>query len=154
MQLHILNQNPDSVIAPCFKVEPQSDGFYPLTSFECLYKGLQSLFDNNEFDDGKQGENTLIYLFSDAKPVDSKTYENVFETMQNYPSYKNAAKYIAFVDEKEDKYNKHTIKFVDYKAEKIIQMIDIPGEISKLQMTFFSNFSSPDENERYDRIFI
>lgn len=154
MQLHILNEKPENIGAPHIKVEPQTDGFYSVTSFTCLYKGLKYLFENKKIMDKKQGKNTFVFLFSDAKPVDGNEYKEVLDSIQQCVEFKNSIKYVGFVEDEMDKYNKYTIRFVDYKADQIVRVSEIPGEIRKLQMTFFSDQVSQIENARYDQIFV
>lgn len=154
MQLHKVNEKPDNIGAPHIKVEPQADGLYLITSFGCLYKGLKILFDNKKISDGKQGKNTFIFLFTDAKPVDQKEYNAAYEAIQNCTGFKNAIKYVGYVEDDSDKFNRETVKFVDYKADHIVRASEMSGKISKLQMTFFSDFTSQSENAKYDQIFV
>lgn len=154
MQLHKINEKPDNIGAPHIKVEPQADGLYLITSFGCLYKGLKYLFDNKKISDSNQGKNTFIFLFSDAKPVDEKEYNAAYEAIQSCTGFKNATKYVGFVEDDSDKFNRETVKFVDYKADHIVRASEMSGEISKLQMTFFSDFTSPSDNAKYDQIFV
>ena len=93
-KMHLIKTNraPGDIEALNIKVEPMEDGFYLVTSFACLYRGLQYLFSKKTIADEKQGKNTYIFLFSDAKPVDGKEYESVFEQIQNCIEFKNAAK--------------------------------------------------------------
>lgn len=154
MQLHKLCEKIGNVGTPHLKVEPQEDGFYRVTSFSHLYSSLSYLFERQVINDSSQGKNTFIFLFSDAKPVDAEESEKILEQIQTNTYYKNAAKYVAYVDEESDKYNKNTIRFVDYQAERIVRVADMPNEIGKLQMTLFSDFSSQSDNAKYDQIFI
>ncbi len=154
MQLYKVNEKPDNMGAPHIKVEPQADGLYLITSFECLYKGLKYLFDNKTISDGKQGKNTFIFLFTDAKPVDQKEYNAAYEAIQNCTEFKNAAKYVGYAEDNSDKFNRETVKFVDYKADHIVRVSEMSGEISKLQITFFSDFASQSDNAKYDQIFV
>ena len=154
MQLHKYNEKPDNMGAPHIKVEPQADGLYLITSFGCLYKGLKYLFDNIKISDGKQGKNTFIFLFTDANPIDQNEYNAAYEAIQNCTGFKNAAKYVGYVEDDSDKFNRETVKFVDYKADHIVRVSEMSGEISKLQMTFFSDFTSQSDNAKYDQIFV
>lgn len=154
MKLHKVNEKPDNIGAPHIKVEPQADGLYLITSFGCLYKGLKYLFDNKKISDGKQGKNTFIFLFTDAKPVDQNEYNAAYEAIQNCTGFKNAVKYVGYVEDDSDKFNRETVKFVDYKADHIVRVSEISGEFSKLQMTFFSDFTSQSDNAKYDQIFV
>jgi uncharacterized protein YegL len=154
LHLQKVNQKPESIEALNIKVEPLEDGFYLVTSFASLYRGLKYLFTKKTITDEQQGKNTFIFLFSDAKPVDGKEYGDAFEEIQNCLEFKNANKYVGFVDEDSDKYNKDTIMFVDYKAEHIVRASEISNEISKLQMMYFSDFSSQSDKDKYDQIFV
>lgn len=154
MQLHKINEKPENIGAPHIKVEPQADGFYLVTSFTCLYKGLKHLFENRKITDGKQGKNSFVFLFSDAKPVDGQDYTEAFEAIQHCSEFKNATKYVGFVEEESDIFNKDTVKFVDYKADHIVRASEMSEEIRKLQMTFFSDFSNQSDNAKYDQIFV
>ena len=154
MQFHKIKENLDNICAPHIKVEPQADGLYLITSFGCLYEGLKYLFDNKKISDGNQGKNTFIFLFSDAKPVDEKEYNATYEAIQSCTGFKNATKYVGYVEDNSDKFNRETVKFVDYKAEHIVRASELSGEISKLQMTFFSDFTSSSDNAKYDQIFV
>lgn len=153
LQIECLNKSPEAVGSLELKVEPHADGFYQFTSFACLYDGIRRMFETNAVSDGEQGRRTFIVLFSDARPVDEKEYSSAYQAAQQQPCFKNAARYVAYVEEKTDKYNKNTVQFVDFKAERIVHVSKIPGEMSLLQMTFFSGLSHQSENEKYDRIF-
>ena len=154
MRLYQLNEKIENIEAPNIQVKKKADGFYPVTSFRCLYRGLKYLFDNHKTDDGNQGKNTIIILLSDAKPIDEQEYEQDWEILKSCPNYKNALKYVVFTEEKQDKFNRNTVKFVDYKADNIIRTDFLTEEISKLQRTFFANFFNQEDNARYDRIFV
>lgn len=154
MQFDKINEKPENIGAPHIKVEPQADGLYFITSFDCLYKGIKNLFDTKKISDGKQGKNTFIFLFSDAKPVDEKAYHVAYEAIQNCTEFKNATKYVGYTEEDSDKFNRETVKFVDYKADRIVRASEISREISKLQMTYFSDLASQSDNAKYDQIFI
>jgi len=154
MQIHKVNEKPENISSPHLKVEPQADGLYLITSFGCLYKGLKYLFDNKKISDGKQGKNTFVFLFSDAKPVDEKAYNDAYEAIQNCIEFKNATKYVGYVEDGSDKFNRETVKFVDYKADHIVRSSEVSGEIGKLQMTFFSDITSQSDNAKYDQIFV
>lgn len=154
MQLYKVNEPPDNIGASNIKVELQEDGLYLITSFGCLYKGLKYLFDSKKISDGKQGKDTFIFLFSDAKPVDKKEYNVAYEAIQNCTEFKNATKYVGYVEDDTDKFNRETVKFVDYKADHIVRASEMSGEISKLQLTFFSDFTSQRDNVKYDQIFV
>ena len=152
LQVLVINERPGNVGAPHINVEPQQDGFYPVTYYDCLYSGLRQLFESGRIVDEKQGENTFIFLFSDAKPVDERDYGSAFDKIQGVPGFKNAVRYFGFAEEGTDKYNRNSVRFVDYKADRIIRVPEMPGEINKLQMTFFSDFFS--SNDKYDQIFV
>ena len=154
MQVYKMNEYPGEMDLPQLKVEPQEDGFYLLTSYSCLYKGLMYLFQKEKIQDGNQGKNTFIFLFSDAKPVDSKKYADSYREIQQCVPFKNAEKYVAYADEESDEYNKNTVMFVDYKAEHIKRISGIAGEIGKLQMTFFSDISGYGSEMEYDQLFV
>ena len=106
MQLHKINEKPDNISVAHIKVVPQADGLYLITSFGCLYKGLKYLFDNKKISDGNQGKNTFIFLFSDAKPIDEKEYNAAYEAIQNCTGFKNATKYVGYVEDDSDKFNR------------------------------------------------
>lgn len=154
MKIQKMNERLESVGTPQIKVEPQDDGLYPITSFACLYKGLKYIFEAKEVSDGKNGKNTFVLLFTDAKPVDKKKYDAVYETIQNCSGFKNAMKYVAYVEDESDRFNKETVKFVDYKAERIVQVSEMSAEIGKLRMTFFSDLANQGDNAKYDKIFV
>lgn len=152
MQIQVINENPRSISAPHINVEAKTDGFYSVTYYDCMYNGLRQLFENGRIADEKQGENTFVFLISDAKPVDENDYRDAFDKIQRISGFKNAARYFSFAEEKSDKYNKNSVRFVNYKADRIIRVPEMPGEISKLQMTFFTDFFST--NDIYDEIFV
>ena len=118
-----------------------------------MYKGLKYLFDSKTIFDGQQGKNTFIFLFSDARAVDEKAYNAAYEAIQNCIEFKNAIKYFGYVEVDCGKFNRETVRFVDCKADRIVSVSEVPREISKLQMTFFANFTSMRDNTKYDQIF-
>ncbi len=148
-----INEKIDNIGMFHAKVEPQEDGLYLITLFSCLYKGLKYLFDSKTIFDGQQGKNTFIFLFSDARAVDEKAYNAAYEAIQNCIEFKNAIKYFGYVEVDCGKFNRETVRFVDCKADRIVSVSEVPREISKLQMTFFANFTSMRDNTKYDQIF-
>lgn len=153
MKIHKLNEKTDQIGAVHVKVEPHEDELYPITSFGCLYIGLKYLIENNIITDEKQGKNTFIFLFSDATPVDEKEYNAAYEAIQDCAAYKNATKYVGYAEDESDMYNRDTVRFVDYKADHIVRASEMSGEIGKLQMAFFPDFTSQSDNAKYDQIF-
>ena len=154
MEVHKLNEKPDNIGALHLKVEPQSDGLYRITSYNCLYSGLKKMFDKNEISDKKQGKNTFVLLFTDGRPVDMDEYHKAYENICNCERYKNATKYVGYVEEETDMFNRETVRFVDFKAEHIVRASEMSSEIGKLQMTFFSDATSPSDKAKYDQIFV
>lgn len=145
MQIRELNEKPDNISTSQITVEPKSNGFFSLTSFTCLYRGLHHLLEK-KITDGKQGKNTFIILFSDAKPVDRKGYLKYVKEAESCPEFNNAARYVGFSEEESDKYSEETVRFVNCRADRIVSASEIPGEIVKLQMMFFSEYNGQDEN--------
>lgn len=43
MQIRVLNEKPDRISGSQIAVEPKTNGFYSLTSYTCLYRGLHQL---------------------------------------------------------------------------------------------------------------
>ena len=130
-----------SVESPVLKVEKHADGFYMLTSFTCLYEGITKLFKEKYIDDGEDGINTFVILITDGKAVDSDEYEFAYDQAKACSAFRKAAKYVGFADESADKYNQETVKFVEYQANRICSLIDLPMEINNLQMTYFTDLS-------------
>lgn len=154
MRWYKVNETPESIVAPNIKVEPKEDGFYPITSFRILYKGIQQILSSGKVSDDKEGKNTFMFLFSDMKPVDDAEYEEVFTGLQKHSVFGHTTRYAVYVDENEDIYNKETIRFVNCKAERVLRMTEIPREISQLQMTFFAGLSGNGMNDEFDDIFV
>lgn len=154
MQLCRGNENPDHIIIPNIEVKLQADGLYLTTSFSCLYRELKYLFDSKKITDGKQGMNTFIILFSDAKPVDREDYEAAYQAIQSCMEFRNAAKYVGYAEDGSDRFNRETVRFVDYKAERIVNVSEISDEISRLQRTLFSGFNDRNDNGNYDWMFV
>lgn len=159
MNFQHINEKQDNISAPHIKVEPQADGFYSVTSFGCLYNGLNDLLsndksDNRKISDGREGKNTFIFLFSDAKPIDNKEYNEAYEAIQSCTGFKNATKYVGYVEDNSDKFNSETLKFVDYKPDHIVRASEMSGEISKLQMAFFFDLTSELDDKKFGQLFV
>lgn len=145
-----LNEKIADLESPILKVEKQADGFYMITSFTSLYEGIKKLFAENHIDDGADGKNTFVILITDGKAVDSDEYQTAYDQARDCQAFRNAVKYAAFADEKADKYNKETIKFVDYQADRICRLTDLSGEINKLQMSYFTDLSGSTDTSGSD----
>ena len=161
MEIHKLNAALDDIGAISMKVEPHTNGFYRITSYNCLYSGLQNIISNNLMPDGKNGKNTYIFLYTDAMPIDAKDYDAAYESILKNDTYKNAVKYVGYVvedgsymDDKSDMFNKETVRFVDHQAANIVNVSDLSTEINKLQMTLLCSATSADDQAKYDQIFV
>jgi hypothetical protein len=121
---------------PTLTVKKGEDGFYPVTSFGSLYRGLQVLYGDGKFHVELGEKHTYLFLLTDAKPVDEFAEDH--KKLQGVPAYKDTVKYVALTEEQTEKYSDTTVEFVDYRADRIVRMEEMPNEIRKLKMTELS----------------
>lgn len=125
-------------------VEKGMDGFYPITSYSCLYSGLKQYFEKQAGRSytGRTNEgdgSTYVVLMTDGKPTDPKQYEKERTQANNCMEFLKAVKYVAIADEQTEKYNDATISFVDFRAERIVRLSELPSEMRKLGMLAFAD---------------
>lgn len=136
-----------------FKVKSNPDGFYNLTSFQCLYEGLErclTLF-NNENTIGKS--KLCLFLITDGKPADSGEYTEVLERVKSMNAFRNAERYVVMVGS-DNGMDNDVLEFVGYKADKIVKLNDAASTL--LKVSFLSGSSGDDSSAdaaRYNRIF-
>lgn len=119
-----------SIASPLIRVIPDSEGFYALSSYLCLYNGMEKLFHRMAFNSEK--DNAFIFLASDGKSTDS-TY-NATETIKQYPIYQKAYKYIALTDDNPKQIKDDVIAFIDGNISNVIPLEQLPDVITKLQV--------------------
>lgn len=156
MWMNLQNKDGMNVISPKLEVKKNPDGFYPITSFGSLYRGLQVLFGDQKFSVERGDKHTFLFLITDAKPVDQ--FAEDFHKLNSMETYKKTAKYVAVTDDQQEKYSNVTVEFVDYKADRIVRMSDLPNEIRKIKIAEFSgmneNAFGSSSNSVYDEIFV
>lgn len=152
MRMEVQNEPAVKVSTPRLQVVKQSSGFYPLTSYSCLYQGMEAIFENNMLNDGNKGNNTFVFLFSDGKP-DSEAYERALRTAKSSETFRNAIKYVVLTNMKSKEFRRDILLFADGREERVLEEQEVPAEIGKLQMTFFADTASQGSRDPYDRIF-
>ncbi len=115
----------------CAAVEKGEDGFWPVTSYACLYRGLREILDERKAW-REECERLYIFLVTDGKPADTGEYAEEMELTANNSRYKKADRYVVFVGEESDRFREDMLHFVDYKADKILKLEDLTGEVSKI----------------------
>ena len=140
-KLEVLNPGEEikDFVLPQFVVKKDEDGFYPITSYKCLYEEMYHLLEEDS-------EKDYYLLLTDGKVIDTGEYEEALERIQNCLTYKNAEKYVALVGTKNHMIDNDIMKFVDFKGDKIIELEHLSDEISKIRRIY------SDDNQ-YDEIF-
>lgn len=137
-----------------FKVKSNADGFYNLTSFQCLYEGMErclAVF-NNEKTIGKS--KLCLFLITDGKLADGGEYTEVLERVKNMNAFRNAERYVALVGSDVNGMDNDVLEFVGYKADKIVKLNDAASAL--LKVSFLSGSNNNDslaDTARYNKIF-
>ena len=148
-----LNKAPSEISIPNMGVVLQPDGFYSTTSYNELYRGIRFLLIKNYIADQKKGESTYMFLFSDAKPVDSKEYDQAYNALQGMEFFKNSHRYFANVNDNLDIMTTDILKFVDYNGKQVIPAAEASQVISKLSVELSSDSFGQGDNDKYSDIF-
>ena len=144
----------DDIGAVSFKVRSNSDGFYSLTSFRCLYEGMERCLEvfGNEKNNGKS--RLCLFLITDGKPADSGEYTEVLERVKSMNVFRNAERYVALVGSDANGMGNDILEFVGYKADKIVKLNDAASAL--LKVSFLSELNNNDnsaDTARYNKIF-
>lgn len=133
-----------------FKVKANADGFYNLTSFQCLYKGLERSL--GDFNNSKSG--LCLFLITDGKPADGGEYTEVLERVKNMDAFRNSERYVALVGNDVNGMDNDVLEFVGYKADRIVNLNDAASTLLKVSFLSGSNNSNnAAEAARYNTIF-
>lgn len=117
--------------SPLIRVVPDREGFYSLSSYTCLYNGMERLFQNLKFDTNK--DNAFIFIATDGKSTDSKN-DTIVKNLKRFPIYQKALKYIAITDGDVKNLKADVLAFVDGVTDNIIPLDQLPDMIAKLQV--------------------
>lgn len=117
--------------SPLIRVVPDREGFYSLSSYTCLYNGMERLFQNLKFDINK--DNAFIFIATDGKSTDSKN-DTIIKNVKHFPIYQKALKYIALTDGNVKNLKEDVLAFVDGVTDNIIPLDQLPDMIAKLQV--------------------
>lgn len=134
--------------AEIFKVSPNSDGFYKMTSFSGLYSGIYDIFRKQQTGD------LCLFLITDGKPADSGEYTDALEKVKSLDAFRTADRYVALVNNDVNGMDHDVLEFVGFKADKILQLPDLSNTLSKVQaLNFDHSDGSADDEKRYNSIF-
>lgn len=135
-----------NMTAPVFQVLSNSSGFYPMTSFACLYKGICKLL----ADDWR--EQLYLILVTDGKPVDTGEYTQFLEQAKSLENFRRAERYVALVGNETDMVNTDVLNFVGFQADKIFPLAHSSSLMSHIRGEIFGSEKSGNETQ-YDQIF-
>ena len=133
-----------------FRVQANADGFFNLTSFQCLYEGLEKELD--DFSTSKSG--LCLFLITDGKPADGGEYTDILERVKNMNTFRNSERYVAIVGSEENGMNNDILEFVGQKADRIVNLNDAASTL--LKVSFLSGTNSSNnaaDAARYNTIF-
>ncbi len=139
-KMEVINEGEpvSSITLPQIVVKQGEDGFYPITSYACLYDGMERVVKELSLM-GKKNNQNYLFLVTDGKAADSGEYMEQLENAKNCVAYKKAYRYVAIVGDDLEVLDSDTLCFVDYKADRIMKLVDLPSEISKFKLTCFSD---------------
>lgn len=134
---------------PHLTVEAGPDGFYPVTSYAGLCRGLRDRFSEGE---------TWDYLFvvTDGRPADPEEYLAELEQLENDSGYRKACRYVVLTGDDSGSLKREILHFVDDQADRVIRLADLSNQLSGIRMTLqFSDHTegSGESYERYKEIF-
>lgn len=119
------------VDSPLIRVVPDREGFYSLSSYSCLYNGIERLFQNIKFDINR--DDAFIFIATDGKSTDSNN-DTIIKNVKRFPIYQKALKYIALTDDNYKSMRADVLAFVDGVTDNIIPLDQLPDMIAKLQV--------------------
>lgn len=142
--------NMEEAEAPQFSVDKRSDGYYALTSFRCIYEGIENYIKNRKDKDATH----CFYLVTDGKPVDSLKYTEIMEQVKSTDVFRHAKRIAAVVEKDSNSVDKDLLEFVGYKADKVIELNHLSNEVEQMLTWEFEDASDTnDSNAKYDSIF-
>lgn len=140
----------DGVGTAAFGVESNSDGFYNLTDFQCLYEGLEK--DLRKFDKSDLG--LCLLLITDGKPADSGEYTDVLERVKSMDAFRKAERYVVLVGNDVNRLDNNVLEFVGFQADRIVKLNDVASTLSKVSFLSISGENSnAADAARYNSIF-
>ncbi len=113
---------------PYFEVEAKWNGFYSLTSFYGLYRGIQTYLEKGQ---GQTGQ-LYIFLITDGKPADRGTYMERLERVKSMERFRKAKRYVVLVGNEKITTDNDILEFVEFQANKVIGLVDLSSEILKI----------------------
>ena len=147
----------NQMTAPSFSVTPNRDGFYPITSFKCLYEGLY-----NSLAGIRQSSEIYMILITDGKATEKRIeYDEAFEKVNTLKQFRDAKRYAAIVGLDEDPRmagNKADSDILDFlsgnDAKKRFKLNRLSEEVSKMDFFIVDNEgSSFDKKKQIESIF-
>lgn len=117
--------------SPLIRVVPDREGFYSLSSYTCLYNGMEKIFQKLKFD--TNNDNAFVFIATDGKSTDHKN-DTVIKNVKHFPIYQKALKYIALTDDNVKNVKAEVLAFVDGVTDNIIPLDQLPDMIAKLQV--------------------
>lgn len=137
------------LVLPCLAVEADADGFYPVTSYAGLCRGLQDLFSEGKGCD-------YLFLVTDGRPADAEEYTEELELLKNDSGYRKACKYVVLAGEDPGSLEREILHFVEDQADHVIRLADLSSELSRIGMILdVSNDTEGlgEEYAKYEEIF-
>lgn len=126
---------------PHMTVEAGSDGFYPLTSYAGLCRGLRELFQEEHYDH--------LFLITDGRPADAEEYTEELELLKNCSGYRKACRYVVLAGEDPGSLDREMLHFADDQADRVIPLADLSSELYRIGMEL--QFS--EDAEDYEDVF-
>lgn len=131
-----------------FEISESEDGFYPITSFACMYDGLYDIIKNTEEID----ENLCLVLITDAKPVDFGEYSESLERVKSLSAFRKAEKLAALVGNNLSSIENDVLEFVMFSADKVVGLSNLSVFLSKMPMLMIGQYEQ--YQEKYRSIFV
>lgn len=130
--------------APVFQVLPNPSGFYAMTSFACLYKGICQLLADHSW------KRLYLILVTDGKPVDRGEYTEFLERAKSLEPFRKAERYVAQVGNETNLVNSDILAFVGLQADRIVPLARLSSLMSRIREEISGGGQS---GTPYDRIF-
>lgn len=119
------------ISSPQLRVASDNDGFYSLSSFTALFKGMKKLFESIPF--RSEIDNAYIFLVSDGKSTDFKD-DALIQSVQQFPIYQKALKYFALAGDDVHQISEDAAAFTEGAESDVIGLEQLPDVVAKLQV--------------------
>lgn len=131
---------------PYVTAEAGPDGFYPVTSYAGLCRGLRELLEGGMSWD-------CLFIITDGKPADEGEYTEELEALRALEGYRRACTYVVLTEEDCGNLRRDLLRLADDCPDRVIGLSDLSSELSGIGQTFCQYAENAEESARFAGIF-